>query len=164
VLSVYVLARPPADTMLRAMIAVEGHAESVTPACDVALAVNWRDYVPGRVRRQARHGVLVYHPSLLPRHRGPDAIRWAVLGGDRETGGTLFRASGKLDAGPIVAQRPVAIRPGDTPRGLWERDLLPLGVELCREALRLLAATGSLPGTSQDESLATYEGPWPGAA
>src|SRR6185369_6186576 len=33
-----------------------------------------------------RHGTIQYHPSLLPRHRGPSAISWAIAQGETETG------------------------------------------------------------------------------
>ena len=33
-------------------------------------------YIPMEVISAPRHGSIIYHPSLLPRHRGASAINW----------------------------------------------------------------------------------------
>ena len=38
-----------------------------------------------------KHGMIQFHPSLLPLHRGPAAIPWAIIRGRKETGFTIFR-------------------------------------------------------------------------
>src|SRR5436190_293708 len=49
------------------------------------------------------------HPSLLPRWRGAAPIERALMAGDRETGVSVHQTTAELDAGPIAAQRAVAI-------------------------------------------------------
>ena len=60
---------------------------------------------PARRARSAALGWLNGHPSLLPRHRGPIPIAWAIRDGDEEIGITFHRMDAELDTGPILAQR-----------------------------------------------------------
>lgn len=88
------------------------------------------------------------HPSLLPRFGGRgmygDRVHRAVLAaGDPETGATVHLVTGDVDAGPVIAQERVPVRPGDTPEMLRAR-LHPVEVELLASTLRRFA-DGSLP-------------------
>src|SRR6266850_5269139 len=38
-----------------------------------------------------KRGTIQYHPSLLPKYRGPSSINWPIIRGDRKTGLTIFR-------------------------------------------------------------------------
>lgn len=78
-----------------------------------------------------RLGGLAYHPSLLPRHRGKDAIRWTLRMHEPIAGGTVFWLSDVVDGGPIAAQDWCHVRPGDTPAELWRRDLARWGSGFC---------------------------------
>lgn len=113
-------------------------------------------FVTTAARRRARHGAIGYHPSLLPRHRGRDSVRWAIHMGDRVTGGTVYRMVDRADAGPILLQRWCWIEPGDTPEMLWRRELGPMGVDMLREAVER-QARGGLVERPQNERLATWE-------
>lgn len=35
-------------------------------------------FIPMEVINRPKHGSIIYHPSLLPRHRGASAINWSV--------------------------------------------------------------------------------------
>lgn len=100
------------------------------------------------------HGCVNVHASLLPRHRGAAPIPAAIVAGEAETGITLLQMDEGLDAGPILAQRPEAIRPDDTARTLSDR-LARLGAALLAEALPDYVA-GKLVPQPQDDSRATY--------
>jgi methionyl-tRNA formyltransferase len=93
------------------------------------------------------------HPSLLPRHRGPAPVSWAVISGDRETGVSVMHLDRGLDEGPVLAQARVPVPPG---RPAWEleRTLSVMGAELLVEVVALLKAGGAVP-RPQDGSLAT---------
>ncbi|EHK65284.1 formyltransferase family protein [Achromobacter arsenitoxydans] len=138
-------------------------AQDVPPGCDVLLAAHAHCFIDAAARARARHGALGYHPSLLPRHRGRDAIRWAVHMREAVTGGTLYRMDDGADTGPIVSQDWCHVRPGDTPAALWRRDLAPLGLRLFSEALERLARGQELAGLAQDEDLASWEPAFSGA-
>lgn len=87
--------------------------------------------------------VLNTHPSLLPAFRGAHAVRDALAYGVKVTGATVHLVDEEVDHGPIVAQRAVAIEPGDTVERLHDRikaaeyELVPACVELlCQDRLR----------------------------
>ena len=102
-------------------------AERVPEGCDLIIAAHCHDFISRKTRNRARLGAVGYHPSLLPLHRGRSAIEWALRMGDTVTGGSLYWLNETVDGGPLAAQEHVFIRPGDTARELWARDLAPLG-------------------------------------
>ncbi len=65
--------------------------------------------------------VLNIHPSLLPAFPGLDAIRRAWEHGVRVTGCTVHLVTDELDGGPILAQRAVQVRDGETLESLEAR-------------------------------------------
>lgn len=131
-------------------------ADWVPNGVDVILAAHAHVFITAAARAKARYGALGYHPSLLPRHRGRDAVRWAVHMGDPVTGGTVYWLDDGADTGPIAAQDWCWIRPGDTPEQLWRRDLGPMGLRLFGEVLSKLDRD-DLPRSRQEECLATWE-------
>jgi methionyl-tRNA formyltransferase len=134
-------------------------AASALKALDVDIAVMAYvlQFAPQSFVTIPRHGTIQYHPSLLPRYRGPSAINWPVILGETETGLTIFRPTDGLDEGPVILQKRVAIGPDDTVGGLYFDHLFPLGVEAMLEAADLVAG-GQHMETPQDEGQASYEG------
>jgi len=104
-----------------------------------------------------KHGTIQYHPSLLPRYRGPSSVNWPIIKGDTQTGLTIFRPSDGLDEGPIVLQKEVPIGPHDTLGTVYFDRLFPLGVEALLEAADLVIS-GQSEEIPQREDLASYEG------
>ncbi len=104
-----------------------------------------------------RHGTIQYHPSLLPKYRGPSSINWPIIKGDTETGLTIFRPTDGLDEGPVILTRTVAIGPDDTLGSVYFDRLFPMGVEAMLEAAELVVS-GQHSEIAQDEHAASYEG------
>jgi methionyl-tRNA formyltransferase len=104
-----------------------------------------------------KHGMIQFHPSLLPLHRGPAAIPWAIIRGRSETGLTIFRPTPGLDEGPVILQKRVPVGPNDTAASLYFDKIFPLGVEALVQAADLVNS-GRATEWTQDESQATYEG------
>jgi len=103
-------------------------------------------------------GSLCFHPSLLPRFRGGNAIPWQIILGEQETGVTVFQPDAGVDTGPIVLQRGgVPIDAQDTAASLYYDKLYPLGVEAVVDAVELVARGNAQPQT-QDESRASFQG------
>jgi phosphoribosylglycinamide formyltransferase-1 len=71
------------------------------------------DAFPGRI--------LNTHPALLPAFKGWHAVRAALDAGVKVTGCTVHVATLEVDDGPIIAQQPVAVLPGDDEATLHER-------------------------------------------
>jgi methionyl-tRNA formyltransferase len=163
--SVRAVSAPPDDRLARAawaagveIIRAGGlRAETMPAGVDLIVAAHSHDFIGERTRLRARFGGIGYHPSLLPLHRGRDAVRWAVRMRERVTGGSVYRLSNRMDGGDVLAQRHVFIRPDDTAEELWRRDLAPLGVELLAAVVARFAAEGYVHGRAQDEALATWE-------
>ena len=74
------------------------------------------------------------HASLLPRHRGAAPIEGAILAGDRESGVTIMRVIERMDAGPILLQRAIALAADETQATLKEK-LAELGARALLEAI-----------------------------
>ena len=76
---------------------------SVQPDLVVCAGFPWK--IPPDALGVPGLGWLNGHPSLLPWHRGPQPIAWAIREGDEEIGFTFHRMDTELDTGPIFAQR-----------------------------------------------------------
>lgn len=104
-----------------------------------------------------KKGTIQYHPSLLPKYRGPSSINWPIIRGDTETGLTIFRPNDGLDEGPVILQKKTPISPDDTLGSVYFDRLFPMGIAAMLEAADLVTA-GKHRETVQDESRASYEG------
>ena len=147
------------------MLAGTLRAETLPDGLDLILAAHAHDYIGRGARLHARGGAIGYHPSLLPLHRGRDAVRWAVHMRERVTGGSIYLLSDNVDAGLVLAQEHVFIRPDDTAESLWRCELYPLGVRLFGRVLGALSGLNVADeiialSRPQDEALATWEPSW----
>jgi methionyl-tRNA formyltransferase len=124
---------------------------------DICVMAYVLQFVPQELAKIPRLGTIQYHPSLLPKYRGPSAINWAIALGEAKTGLTIFRPSDGLDEGEVILQKEVAIGANDTLGSVYFDHLFPLGVQALLEAADLVAA-GKHQELVQDESLANYEG------
>jgi methionyl-tRNA formyltransferase len=101
---------------------------------DAAVVVAYGKMIPARLFEIPRFGFVNLHPSLLPRHRGPSPIQWALVCGDRATGVTTMQIDDGMDTGPLLLQTRVSIEDGETAAMLSER-LAELGAELIVKTL-----------------------------
>ncbi|XP_036375979.1 mitochondrial 10-formyltetrahydrofolate dehydrogenase [Megalops cyprinoides] len=114
-------------------------------------------FIPMNVIDHPAHGSIIYHPSILPRHRGASAINWTLIEGDKKAGFSIFWADDGLDTGPILLQRECPVEPNDTVDSLYNRFLFPEGIRAMVEAVQLIA-DGKAPRIPQSEEGASYEG------
>lgn len=110
--------------------------------------------IPPAALEIPRLGWLNVHPSLLPLYRGATPVVAPILGGDAETGISIFLMQKGLDDGPVLAQERTPIGPEET-AGELERRLAESGARLLVQTLEAWAA-GHLQPWEQDDSLATY--------
>lgn len=123
---------------------------------DLFVAAHSHDFIGRQSRAATRLGGIGYHPSLLPVHRGRDAVEWTIRMGDRVAGGSVYWLTDAVDGGPIFKQEHCFVQPSDDASSLWRRELFPLGVRLLRAAMRNLE-NGILIEEPQDEACATWE-------
>ncbi|XP_076578540.1 mitochondrial 10-formyltetrahydrofolate dehydrogenase [Chaetodon auriga] len=114
-------------------------------------------FIPMNIIDHPQHGSIIYHPSILPLHRGASAINWTLIHGDKKAGFTVFWADDGLDTGPILLQRECAVEPNDTVDTLYNRFLFPEGIKAMVESVQLIA-DGKAPRVPQTEEGASYEG------
>lgn len=86
----------------------------------IILAGFMRILTPAFVRRFAGR-ILNIHPALLPAFRGAHAVRDALAYGVKVAGVTVHLVDWEVDHGPVIAQRVVPIKPGDTEQRLLAR-------------------------------------------
>ena len=88
----------------------------------VALAGFMRILSPAFVTRYLGR-LLNVHPSLLPAYRGLHTHRRVLAAGEAVHGASVHYVTPELDAGPVVLQSQVAVRPDDTEAVLSRRVL-----------------------------------------
>ncbi|TKR73460.1 hypothetical protein L596_020768 [Steinernema carpocapsae] len=113
-------------------------------------------FIPLDITEEPKYKSIIYHPSILPAHRGASAINWTIIKGDKKGGFTVFWADDGLDTGPILLQKETSIKENDTLNTLYKRFLYPEGVKGMAEAVELIAA-GKAPRIVQPEEGASYE-------
>jgi methionyl-tRNA formyltransferase len=124
---------------------------------DICVMAYVLQFGPQELCKIPKHGTIQYHPSLLPKYRGPSAINWAIALGEEKTGLTIFRPSDGLDEGEVILQKEVVIGPNDTLGKVYFDHLFPIGIKALLEAADLVTANKHQE-VAQDESLANYEG------
>ena len=107
------------------------------PDLVVCMGFPWK--IPPEALAVPRLGWLNGHPSLLPRHRGPVPVAWAIRNGDEEFGITFHRMDAELDTGPILAQRRLTLGEPREP-DVFYGETGPAVVATLAEALAALAA------------------------
>lgn len=110
--------------------------------------------IPQSVLDIARLGTLGTHPSLLPKYRGASPIQSAILGGEKETGVSIYLMDANMDHGPVLASATLPIRNDENYAELEE--------ELAHLAGRSLVTiipdffAGAANPTEQNDATATF--------
>jgi methionyl-tRNA formyltransferase len=124
---------------------------------DIGIMAYVLQFVPQGFALIPRHGMIQFHPSLLPRYRGPSSINWPIIRGDTRTGLSIFRPTDGLDEGPVILQKETPIGPDDTLGSVYFDRLFPMGIAALQETADLVVNGGAVERV-QDESQASYEG------
>lgn len=103
-----------------------------SPDVLVVACFPWK--IPAPLRALPRLASLNVHPSLLPRHRGPEPLFWTFHEGDQTTGVTVHLVSDEVDRGPVLRQEAVPLEPGVGYREL-EGHLATLGGRLAAQVI-----------------------------
>lgn len=125
---------------------------------DLIVAAHSHAFIGRASRTAATVGAIGFHPSLLPRHRGRDAVRWTTHMRDAVSGGTVYWLSDTVDGGPLAAQRHLLVDPRWDHHDLWKA-LFPVGVDMLVDVVREVRS-GIVRQVPQDEACATWEPSW----
>jgi methionyl-tRNA formyltransferase len=135
----------------------EAHDALRALSVDIGVMAYVLQFAPQEFVKIPRQGTIQYHPSLLPKYRGPSSINWPIIRGETRTGLSIFRPNDGLDEGPVILQKETPISADDTLGSVYFDRLFPTGVAAMLEAADLVLA-GKHRETVQDESHASYEG------
>ncbi len=120
----------------------------------VAILVSFNAIIPPEILNLFPLGILNLHPSLLPKYRGPDPITPPILNGDATTGMSLILLDEKLDHGPILEQKEIALDKNITHTKL--RQLLAAGGETLIAQILPEYLAGRIKPYGQNENEATF--------
>ena len=104
---------------------------------DALFSLYYRDIVPQKILEMPPLGAVNLHPALLPKYKGTFSAPWVIINGEKFTGFTYHYMVSQVDAGNIVLQRRVRIKPDDTAYSLYHR-LLIRGMDVFGEAYHLV--------------------------
>jgi methionyl-tRNA formyltransferase len=126
---------------------------SMEPDLVVCMGFGWK--IPADALAVPKHGWLNGHPSLLPLHRGPTPVSWAIRNGDDGFGISFHKMDAELDTGPILVQRPIPFGDEFEPPD----DFYPKTGQIVGEALAeaLAKLEAGEEGTVQTEGSGSYE-------
>lgn len=132
--------------------------EPLLRACRPDLALCWG--FPWRIPQAAldvpRLGSVNCHPAMLPRHRGPIPMAWAIRDGDGQYGITWHRMDADLDTGPILAQGTVPMQDDDFEIMDVGPRIAAVAIGLLPQVLARIAARD--PGDAQPTEGVTWAG------
>ena len=126
-------------------------------SADIGIMAFVLQFAPQDFVKIPKHGTIQYHPSLLPKYRGPSSINWPISRGEKETGLTIFRPTDGLDEGAVILQKKTPIGDNDTLGNVYFERLFPMGVQAMLEAADSVVSRKHQE-IEQDESQASYEG------
>lgn len=97
-------------------------------------------------------GFVNFHPSLLPKLRGPSPIASAILEGYDETGISIMKLGEGMDNGPILMQEKVKINSRETAETLT-RKLIDLGIKILPGTLNKYFTGEIIPKPQQNKGV-----------
>jgi len=103
-------------------------------SCDLIISADFGQKIPNKILKSAKINTLNLHPSLLPKYRGATPVPRAILANEAKTGITIIKMTDKIDAGPIIIQKTVNIKPNDTSETLLKH-CFSLGAKLLIKTL-----------------------------
>lgn len=121
---------------------------------DIAVANNWRTWLPEEIWDAPRLGTLNIHDSLLPSYAGFSPLLWALINGEKEVGVTAHIMDEHLDTGPIVGSMSTPVSAHDTGTDLFHRTVALIHPLVAQSLQQLQDGTATF--TPQDLTKASF--------
>ena len=122
---------------------------------DILIVVAYGLIIPKKILALFPMGCYNVHASLLPRWRGAAPIHRAIESGDKAVGVTIMKVVEKLDAGPMLTSKSIALGKNMT-TGEVTKSLADIGAELMSQIVFSLQKKETISIVEQNESLVTY--------
>ena len=78
-------------------------------SADIAVVVAYGKLIPKNILKTTKLGFINIHASLLPKWRGAAPIQRAIMNEDKKTGVSIMKIEEKLDSGPVLASKELAL-------------------------------------------------------
>ncbi len=109
-----------------------------------------------RLLQSPKLGCINYHTGLLPKYRGRQPLFWALLNNEKEVGISIHEMDERIDNGPIIVQKRIAVKAEDSLHNLYKKTI-NVGPDAIIEAINLLD-NGVDQRIENDPNKATYNG------
>lgn len=121
---------------------------------DICIVAAYGIIIPKEALEIPEMGMINFHPSLLPKYRGPSPITEAIINGDSITGVSIIKVSEKMDAGDILDKKIVPLTGNETNKDLSEK-LAIIGAKMI---VKIIHNTDRffLKKEKQEDSFSTY--------
>ena len=123
-------------------------------SADIAVVVAYGKLIPKNILKTTKHGFINIHASLLPKWRGAAPIQRAIINGDKKIGVSIMKIEEKLDSGPVLASKELALDQNAT-YGEIQKKLSLIGSDLLIESLKNIE-NGKAKFIDQVHSDSTY--------
>ena len=104
-------------------------------SADIAVVVAYGKLIPKNILKTTKLGFINIHASLLPKWRGAAPIQRAIMNGDKKTGVSIMKIEEKLDSGPVLASKELALDQNSTFDEI-QKKLSMIGPDLLIESLK----------------------------
>ena len=104
---------------------------------DLGIVVSFGKIIPGEVINLFKKGIINVHPSILPKYRGPNPIRWQILNKESESGVSIMKITEGVDEGDVLMIRRIPLSGEETYTELREK-LISVGRKTLIEALEII--------------------------
>lgn len=122
---------------------------------EVIFCLGATQIIPPEVLKIPKLGCFNIHPALLPKYRGRYSTAHVIFNGEKYAGVTAHWLNEKMDAGPIIFQKRIAINPDDTAKSLYDKVLTRGGLALFKKFLNLWLSGRPILSHPQNEKQAT---------
>lgn len=124
------------------------------PDATLGILASYGEIIKKEVINLFPQGILVIHPSLLPKYRGASPVPAAIMSGENITGCSIIKMDEKMDHGPVITQFKEEILTDDNSETLRNR-LFEKSADVLTEMLPAYIQ-GKIKPKAQDHDKATY--------